>query len=90
MCNKIKHLAYNQTLSIRSIHFILPSFLKTLIKSVGYILSPINIISGHYRTVPGDFGFGMGGLKKGFAKLSTLVGRGTYKSLRINIPFKRT
>ena len=88
MPSKINDLAYNQRLSILAIHLNLPPILKTLIKSVGYMLSPINIISGHYRTVPGYFGFGMGGLKKGFAKLSTSVGMGTYKHLRINPPLR--
>ena len=55
---------------------------------MGYKLSPINSISGHYRQMLGYFRFGIDFLRSGFAKLSTSVGMGTYKSLRINPPFK--
>ena len=83
MCNKINHLAYNQKLSILTIHFALNSQIKTVVKSITYSLCPLITIIGH------KVKFGLGKLLSGmgFAKLSTRVGIGTYKQLRTNSPF---
>lgn len=88
MSNRINDLAYNRKLLILSIHFNLSIFLKTLVKSMGYKLSPINIISGHrfFGMCLAYFRFAINALGNGFAKLSTSVGMGTCKSLQINPP----
>jgi len=89
MSNKINDLAYNQKLSIFSIHFHLYGEIKNLFKSMTCLILPLISIRGNK-----DYGvrFCTGFRKrlsgKGFAKLSTLVGMGTYKHLRINPPFK--
>jgi len=84
MCNKINGLAYNQKLSILTIHFLLNSQIKTLVKSIGYVLCPLNVFSGHKKFYIGLENKTLG---RGFAKLSTSWGRGTYKQLRTNSPF---
>ena len=94
MFNRINDLAYNQRLSILAIHFILCLPRKNLVKSTAYKLSPIIPISGHkdhcrfFGLCLAYFRFAINALRNGFAKLSTSVGMGTYKSLRINPPFK--
>ena len=92
MSIKINDLAYNQRLSILAIHFILCLPKKTLFKSIAYKLYPIITISGHkghcrfFRLFLAYFRFAFTALGNGFAKLSTSVGMGTYKHLRINPP----
>lgn len=92
MFNRINDLAYNQRLSILAIHFILCLRLKNLFKSIAYKLRPIIPISGHkghcrfFGLCPAYFRFAINALADRFAKLSTSVGMGTYKHLRINPP----
>ena len=92
MSIKINDLAYNKRLSILAIHFILCLRLKTLVKSMAYKLYPTITISGHndhcrfFGLCPAYFRFAINALRNGFAKLSTSVGVGTYKSLRIKSP----
>jgi hypothetical protein len=83
MSSKINGLAYNKKLSILTIHFLLNSQIKTLVKSIAYSLCPLITIIGHW------VGFGSGKILsgRGFAKISTSGGMGTYKQLRINSPF---
>ena len=85
MSIKINDLAYNQKLSVSAIHFVLYTPTKTLFKSIACKLRPLNNISGHKGLLIG-FKKRLAGI--GFAKLSTSVGMGTYKHLRINPPFK--
>lgn len=89
MSNKINDLAYNQKLSILSIHFPLYGEIKTLVKSMACLILPLISIRGNKDS---GVRFCTGFIKrlsgKGFAKLSTSVGMGTYKHLHINTPFK--
>ena len=83
MCNEINHLAYNQKLSLLTIHFALNSQIKNLVKSIAYSLCPLITIIGH------KVKFGLAKLLSGmgFAKISTSGGMGTYEQLRTNSPF---
>ena len=78
MCNKIKHLAYNQMLCIVLICNQMNSIIKTVAKSIAYV--NLNVRLWHLEDIVIDTHLRLQKyyLGRGFAKISTSGGMGTY------------
>ena len=85
MFNKINGLAYNQKLCIVSDKCKVNSNIKTPVKSIAYA---IRYVRQYKLEDIVDFGLGKLLSGRGFAKLSTFWGEGSYKELHINSPLR--